>query len=79
MRRNKQPKRKQRFEPTAIMPTAIYSRRTGAKILGVRVSTFADLVNRGEIQSRKRSNRWFILGQWLLDWVERPDEEKQAA
>jgi hypothetical protein len=55
--------------PHVIHPTAVYSLPAAAAALGLARETLPREIRLGRLQARKRGGRYFVLGQWLLDWL----------
>jgi hypothetical protein len=53
-----------------IEPTGIYRPSRIQAILGLKTNTIPRQVRLGHLQISKRAGRHFILGQWLIDWIE---------
>jgi hypothetical protein len=53
-----------------IVPTAVYGVDSAPQALGLRRSTLAREIRLGRLQVAKRGGRYFILGAWLLAWIE---------
>ncbi len=53
-----------------INPTAVYSRDTARRILGLRKSTISREIRERRLRVSMRAGRYFILGKWILEWIE---------
>jgi excisionase family DNA binding protein len=53
----------------AILPTALYTRREAAALLGVSPSRLTRLAEEQHVRATKTTGRFRFLGQWLLDWI----------
>jgi hypothetical protein len=53
-----------------IHESAIYTPETARRTLGLRKSTIAREVRLGRLRASRRGGRHFILGRWLIAWVE---------
>ncbi len=56
-------------DPAVIHPTAVYSLADAARLLGLRKNCLPREVRLGRLRVSKRAGRYFVLGQWLLEWV----------
>jgi hypothetical protein len=57
--------------PHVIRPTAVYTLTTAQEALGLNASTLGREIRLGRLRSAKRAGKVFILGRWLLAWLER--------
>lgn len=57
-----------------IDPTAVYSQREAARLLGMDVSRLREEVAAARLKERANANRREYLGRWLLDWYELPGD-----
>jgi hypothetical protein len=55
--------------PHVIHPNAVYDREAAAIALGLPKSTLIREISLGRLRCSKRGGRYFIIGQWLLDWI----------
>jgi hypothetical protein len=55
--------------PHVLDPHAVYTIPSAAAALGLAKETLPREIRLGRLQARKRGGRYFILGQWLLDWL----------
>jgi hypothetical protein len=46
-----------------------YSLQSATAALDVKRETLVREIRLGRLQARKRAGRYWILGQWLLDWL----------
>lgn len=59
----------------AIIPTAAYSVKEAAEVVGMYWQTIGDKVTAGEIKSKLVGNKHMILGEYLLDWLKGKEPE----
>lgn len=57
--------------PALLQPTAVYTRLQATALLGLAPSTLATEIRKGRLRVSRRAGRYFILGRWLLEWIER--------
>jgi hypothetical protein len=55
--------------PHVIRRTAVYDLATAAAALGLPKATLPREIRLGRLQARRRGGRYYIVGQWLLDWL----------
>lgn len=55
--------------PPAVVPTAIYSYSQACRLLRLCRQTAAREVAAGRLRVSRRAGRYYLLGQWLLDWI----------
>ncbi len=53
-----------------IHPSAVYSVAAARQALGLKSTTVRREVREGRLRVSKRAGRYFILGAWLLQWLE---------
>jgi hypothetical protein len=53
-----------------IDPNGVYGVESAQQTLGLRRSTLAREIRLGRLQVAKRGGRYFILGRWLISWLE---------
>jgi hypothetical protein len=53
-----------------IRPTAVYSVESARSALGLTKTTIGREIRLGRLRVAKRAGRYFILGTWLLEWLE---------
>jgi hypothetical protein len=56
--------------PHVIDPYGVYSLAAAIAALGLRRSTIRRELRLGHLTVSKRAGKYFILGQWLIDWIE---------
>lgn len=61
-----------------INPTAVYSRDTARRILGLRKSTISREIRERRLRVSMRAGRYFILGKWILEWIEAGEKVKDT-
>src|SRR5262249_10660522 len=66
-------------QPHVIASTAIYSLVQAQQALGLRKSTLAREIREGRLRVAKRAGKYFVLGAWLLAWVEGGELKRRAA
>jgi hypothetical protein len=54
--------------PHVIDPHAVYTAETAAEALDLRKECLPREIRLGRLEARQRAGRYYILGQWLLDW-----------
>jgi hypothetical protein len=50
--------------------TAIYSLEAARQALGLKKDTLRREVRLGRLRVAKRAGRYYVLGNWLLEWLE---------
>jgi hypothetical protein len=50
--------------------TAVYSLESGRLALGLKRDTLRREVRLGRLRVAKRAGRYYVLGAWLLQWLE---------
>jgi hypothetical protein len=53
-----------------IAPTGAYGIDQARAMLGLRKSSLSREIRLGRLRVAKRAGRYFILGEWLLEWIE---------
>jgi hypothetical protein len=67
--------------PHVIHPNCVYSVEDVKRLLGLHNSTIRREVRQGRLRVSKRSGRYFLLGEWILQWLregELPRRNRQA-
>jgi hypothetical protein len=59
------------LSPPVLDPRAVYTRLHATALLGLKPSTLATEIRKGRLRVSRRAGRYFILGAWLLEWIER--------
>jgi hypothetical protein len=62
---------RQLSSPPVLNPRAVYTRLQATALLGLKPSTLATEIRKGRLRVSRRAGRYFILGAWLLEWIER--------
>jgi hypothetical protein len=55
--------------PHIIHPRAVYSLAAAQLALGLPKTTLGREVRLGRLRVAKRAGRYFVLGEWLLQWL----------
>ncbi len=55
--------------PHRIDPTAVYSVLEAQAALKLKRSTIRRELREGRLRVSKRAGRYFLLGEWLLEWL----------
>jgi hypothetical protein len=58
-------------EPHVIQPHAVYTLVSATAALGLARECLPREIRLGRLEARKRGGRYYILGEWLLDWLRR--------
>jgi hypothetical protein len=53
-----------------IEPHGVYSLAAAREALGLKKDTLAREVRLGRLRVSKRAGRYYLLGRWLLQWLE---------
>ena len=56
-------------DPVVVQPTAVYSLDDARRLLRLKKNCLPREVRLGRLRVSKGAGRYFVLGQWLLDWV----------
>jgi len=62
-----------RVQPPAvhiIEPTAVYLLEDAIRIFRLKKSTIRRELREGRLRVSKRAGRYYLLGRWLLEWIE---------
>lgn len=69
-----------------INPNAVYTLPTAQRALGLKKATLRREIRLRRLRVSKRAGRYYLLGDWLLDWLRsgdihapRPDAREQTA
>jgi hypothetical protein len=54
----------------AVVPTGVYFVDTFRKLFRLRKSTVRREVREGRLRIAKRAGRYYLLGKWVLQWLE---------
>jgi hypothetical protein len=57
-------------ERHVIEPTAVYTGESLRAALGLPKSTVGREVRLGRLRVTKRAGKYFLLGEWILEWLE---------
>lgn len=57
-------------QPHVIDPRAIYTVKQFQQALALRSSTARREIRHGRLRVSKRGGKYFILGSWILSWIE---------
>jgi len=57
-------------QPHIIHPTAVYFVDQAQKILRLKESTIRREVRAGRLQIAKRAGRYYLLGAWIISWLQ---------
>jgi hypothetical protein len=64
--------------PPVLDPRAVYTRLQATAVLGLKPSTLATEIRKGRLRVSRRAGRYFILGKWLLEWIERGERKRPS-
>lgn len=53
-----------------VNPLAVYTPAQAAALLGLAKSTFKAERRAGRLRIGRRGNKYYLLGSWLLEWLE---------
>jgi hypothetical protein len=53
-----------------VIATNVYTLAAAAEALGLRTNTLPREVRLKRLRASKRGGRYYILGSWLLEWIE---------
>jgi hypothetical protein len=56
--------------PHIIHARAVYSADEARRLLRLRASSIRRELREGRLRVSKRCGRYFLLGRWLLEWIE---------
>jgi hypothetical protein len=57
-------------EQHLVRPNAVYTPELLKMVLGLSKNTIGREVRLGRLRVTKRAGRYFVLGQWVLEWLE---------
>lgn len=66
-------------QPHVIVPNAVYGVSEAQAALRLKKSTIRREVKAGRLRVSKRAGRYFILGQWLIEWIEGGELRRKVA
>lgn len=55
--------------PHVIAPDAVYFVEDAQRALRLKKSTIRREVREGRLRISKRAGRYFLLGEWILEWI----------
>src|SRR5262249_10875709 len=55
----------------AIHPQAVFTIEEATRALSAKNNTLRREVRQGRLRGSKRAGRYYILGEWLLEWIRR--------
>ena len=55
--------------PHVIVPNAVYDQEAARLALSLTKTTFSRELRLGRLRCAKRAGRYFVLGEWLLQWL----------
>jgi hypothetical protein len=62
-----------------ILPTDVYTLKAATELLGVRENTLPREIRLRRLRASRRGGRYYILGSWLLQWLEAGEIRRPAA
>jgi hypothetical protein len=62
-----------------ISPHAVYSVEDAIRIFRLRKSTIRREIREGRLRVSRRAGRYFLLGRWLIEWIEGGELRRQPA
>jgi hypothetical protein len=63
-----------------VHPTAVYGVDDAIRMFRLRKSTIRREIREGRLRVSKRAGRYFLLGLWLIEWIEAGElRPRQAA
>lgn len=65
--------------PHIIQPTAVYFVDDARTLLRLRASSLRREIRLGRLRVTKRCGRYYILGKWLIDWIESGELAKRQS
>ena len=57
-------------EPHVIHPHAVYTAEQVRRLLGLKEDTLGREIKLGRIRVSRRAGRYYLLGAWVLTWIE---------
>lgn len=64
--------------PHVIQSQAVYDREAARIALGLTKTTLARELRLGRLRCSKRAGRYYILGDWLLEWLANGEVSRRA-
>jgi hypothetical protein len=65
--------------PHRIDATAVYTRAAAQAALGLNRTTLAREIREGRLRVSKRAGRYFLLGEWILEWLRAGEVRRRPA
>jgi hypothetical protein len=65
--------------PHVIQSQAVYDREAARIALGLTKTTLARELRLGRLRCSKRAGRYYILGEWLLQWLASGEVNRRRA
>jgi hypothetical protein len=60
-----------------INPNGVYNLDGAQRVLGLTRTTLRREVRQGRLRVSKRAGRYFILGEWLLEWIRKGELRRE--
>jgi hypothetical protein len=64
--------------PHTILPTAVYDLEAARIALGLTKTTLNRELRLGRLRVAKRAGKYFVLGEWLLEWLRTGEVRRKA-
>ena len=64
--------------PTRIHPNAVFFLAQAQEVLHLKASTIRREVRLGRLRVAKRAGQYYLLGEWLLEWIKGGELRRQA-
>jgi hypothetical protein len=64
-------------KPHTIYPTAVYAIATAGRVLGLSKSCLPREIRLRRLRVTKRAGKYFVLGKWLLEWLEAGELQRE--
>jgi hypothetical protein len=68
-----------RAEAPVIRPTTVYSVEQARAALGLAKNCLPREIRLGRLRVSKRAGKYFVLGKWLISWLEAGEVRRAAA
>ena len=62
-----------------IQPTAVYYPDDVRRVLRLKATTIRSEVKQGRLRIARRAGRYYLLGKWLLEWLETGELKRKVA
>lgn len=62
--------------PHIIVSNAIYTVGSASRALGLPKSSLPREIRQGRLRVAKRAGRYFIMGTWLLEWLQSGERQR---